>query len=237
MTKKKNSKRQEYLKKVKHHIRDLKKRGLDVDNVTKGKSLEQLAWNKKTYENFLGNKKISLSKERKEKKKKKKEITSEIKGQFEKIDQYTKNILQKNYKLPHFTQYNNKNSKELKSFLNEIKNMETLEDIAIKETQAKAKEFLINRYFKEFRLEEDIQERLTKIIKSFKGNLSDFDDFTQEIISRDFKQYTDGDEYLKYESVDDYRGYMEHTLDRVEQLVKSKYSKRLSERFINKRKN
>ena len=237
MTKKKNSKRQEYLKKVKHHIRDLKKRGLDVDNVTKGKSLEQLAWNKKTYENFLGNKKISLSKERKEKTVLKKEITSEIKGQFEKIDQYTKNILQKNYKLPHFTQYNNKNSKELKSFLNEIKNMETLEDIAIKETQAKAKEFLINRYFKEFRLEEDIQERLTKIIKSFKGNLSDFDDFTQEIISRDFKQYTDGDDYLKYESVDDYRGYMEHTLDRVEQLVKSKYSKRLSERFINKRKN
>lgn len=62
------SKRAELQKKVKHHIRDLKKRGIEVESVTSGKSVEQLAWNIKTYNNFMEQKRIALSRERKKRK-------------------------------------------------------------------------------------------------------------------------------------------------------------------------
>lgn len=56
--------RKQLLKKVKSHIKDLEKRGIDVNRVTKGKSLEQLAWSKKSYENFMKQKHNVLTRER-----------------------------------------------------------------------------------------------------------------------------------------------------------------------------
>jgi len=58
-------KRAQLQKMVKSHIRDLNKRGIDVESVTGGKSLEKLAWNQRTYNNFLEEKRIALSRERK----------------------------------------------------------------------------------------------------------------------------------------------------------------------------
>lgn len=56
--------RQQLIKKVKLHIKDLEKRGIEVDRVTRGKSIEQLAWNKRTYEKFMQQKKNVLTRER-----------------------------------------------------------------------------------------------------------------------------------------------------------------------------
>ena len=56
--------RKELLRKVKNHIKDLEKRGIDVERVTRGKSLEKLAWNKNTYEKFINQKKNVLTRER-----------------------------------------------------------------------------------------------------------------------------------------------------------------------------
>ena len=56
--------RKELLRKVKNHIKDLEKRGIDVERVTRGKSLEKLAWNKITYEKFINQEKNVLTRER-----------------------------------------------------------------------------------------------------------------------------------------------------------------------------
>lgn len=56
--------RKDLLKKVNKHIKDLEKRGIDVNRVTKGKSAEQLAWNKRTYDNFMKQKHNVLVRER-----------------------------------------------------------------------------------------------------------------------------------------------------------------------------
>lgn len=57
-------KRKQLIKKVQHHIKDLEKRGIDVERVTKGKSLEKLAWSQSTYDNFIKVKKNILANER-----------------------------------------------------------------------------------------------------------------------------------------------------------------------------
>lgn len=56
--------RKELQKKVKKHIRDLEKRGIDVERVTKGKDIKSLAWSKKTYESFMRRKQSVLQQER-----------------------------------------------------------------------------------------------------------------------------------------------------------------------------
>lgn len=62
------SKRKELLRKVNSHIKDLEKRGIDIERVTEGKSAEQLAWNKRTYDNFMKKKHNVLVRERDRKK-------------------------------------------------------------------------------------------------------------------------------------------------------------------------
>lgn len=62
------SKRKELLRKVNRHLKDLEKRGIDIERVTGGKSAEQLAWNKRTYDNFMKKKHNVLVRERDKKK-------------------------------------------------------------------------------------------------------------------------------------------------------------------------
>lgn len=231
MSSKKTSVRKQYEKKIKHHIRDLQKRGLNVENVTKGKNIEQLSWSKKTYDIFMDNKRIELRRENRTKTGLKKEVTEILKEQIKKVDRQTLNILKNNGDMVQFKDYTKMNSKELKSFIEEVKKSPSIEKKAIEITKAKAEEFLRERYFKEFKLEPELQERLDKLIDSFGSRLSDLDDFTQEITRLDFKEYTDGEDYLKYDSVDSYREHMEKMLDKVEQLIQTKYSKVLSNRF------
>ena len=57
-------KRKQLIKKVQHHIKDLEKRGIDVNRVTKGKSVEKLAWSQSSYDNFIKVKQNVLSYER-----------------------------------------------------------------------------------------------------------------------------------------------------------------------------
>lgn len=55
--------RNEYQRKVKHHIQDLIKRGIDPNLVTEGKTIESLGWNIRTYNSFMERKRIVLRKE------------------------------------------------------------------------------------------------------------------------------------------------------------------------------
>lgn len=56
--------RKQLLKKVNNHLKDLEKRGIDVNRVTGGKTAEQLAWNKRTYDKFMKQKHNVLVRER-----------------------------------------------------------------------------------------------------------------------------------------------------------------------------
>lgn len=56
--------RKQLIKKVKSHIKDLEKRGIDIQRVTKGKTIEQLAWSKNTYDKFIQQKHNVLVRER-----------------------------------------------------------------------------------------------------------------------------------------------------------------------------
>lgn len=57
-------KRKELEKKVNRHIKDLEKRGIDIERVTGGKDVKTLAWNIRTYEKFMEKKKSVLARER-----------------------------------------------------------------------------------------------------------------------------------------------------------------------------
>lgn len=56
--------RKELQRKVKNHLKDLEKRGINVNRVTQGKDVKALAWNKKTYQKFMERKQAVLQQER-----------------------------------------------------------------------------------------------------------------------------------------------------------------------------
>lgn len=56
--------RSKQVKLVEKHLKDLEKRGIDVSRATQGKSIEKLAYSKKSYKQFMERKSAILSKER-----------------------------------------------------------------------------------------------------------------------------------------------------------------------------
>lgn len=56
--------RKKQAKLVIKHLKDLEKRGIDVSRVTQGKTIEKLAYSKKSYSDFMNRKKSVLSQER-----------------------------------------------------------------------------------------------------------------------------------------------------------------------------
>lgn len=89
-------KRAKLQKLVKSHIRDLNKRGIDVETVTGGKSIEKLAWNQKSYDNFMEEKRIALSRQRKIKQRTNKNGYVFIQKDFNRVkklqDEYNKKV-------------------------------------------------------------------------------------------------------------------------------------------------
>ena len=106
--------RKQLSKKIKHHIKDLEKRGIDVSRVTGGKSIEKLAWNKRTYENFMKQKKKVLIRERDIKKR------TNANGYL---------LSEKEYKTVKSLEkaFNNKKDNELKKFINKFGKLSDVE--------------------------------------------------------------------------------------------------------------
>lgn len=100
--------RKDNQRKIKQHINDLIKRGIDPTPVTQGKTIEQLAWNSITYNNFMERKRIALRKDKKIKKQK--ETIVLVNSQGYEVNQYEYNIVKKledKYNKELTKQYNN----------------------------------------------------------------------------------------------------------------------------------
>ena len=108
-------KRKQLIKKVQHHIKDLEKRGIDVNRVTKGKSVEKLAWSQSTYDNFIKVKKNILSDERDIKKR-----TNAHGYTLSKNEYKTVRALEK--------KYNKKKESELQKYISKHGNLSEVEE-------------------------------------------------------------------------------------------------------------
>lgn len=106
--------RKELQKKVKKHIKDLEKRGIDVERVTQGKDIKSLGWSKKTYENFMKRKQSVLQQERDVKKRTNKQGYVFSRKDYKEI----KKLQDK---------FNRKKRNELKKFLEENPNISNVE--------------------------------------------------------------------------------------------------------------
>ena len=108
-------KREQLIKKVQHHIKDLEKRGIDVNRVTKGKSVEKLAWSQSSYDNFIKVKQNVLSYERDIKKR------TNAHGYTLSINEYkTVRALEK--------KYNKKKESELQKYISKHGNLSATEE-------------------------------------------------------------------------------------------------------------
>ena len=78
--------RKQLQKRVKNHIKDLAKRGIDPSVVTQGRSVQSLAWSQKSYDKFMENKRIAIRKENKKQRLQKYEkLLAEAKEAYDKF--------------------------------------------------------------------------------------------------------------------------------------------------------
>lgn len=230
------NKRQEYKKKINKHLKDLEKRGIDIIKVTKGKTIEQLSNNIKSFDKFMLDKKRVLQGERIRKTNIKKlekekvnlrEILLEQKEQAN-INKKSKNIFAQDFfkkQIPQYTDLDSVNNlhdiKVLKKKIKET-DLNTVTNILTKES---ANEFLTNRYFQTFKAYPNVKERIDNLTSAFGNNIGLLNDFMEIVTSQDFKIYTDSsqDKYSTDFDADSFESMMYQRLEHMEFLAYNRY--------------
>lgn len=206
--------RKQLQKKVTAHIKDLEKRGIDVQRVTRGKSIEQIAWNKKTYDNFINQKKNVLTRERDIKKRTNKQGYVLSEKEYRTLKKLEK-------------QMNNKKQLELKKVEKMFGNLSKIE-----------KDFLQGKAIKHLNSKEEIQLqtsfRKENYIDSYNSNidLKYFKDFVEDEI-KDFS-YLDVIDKRKEEFLNQIKDWaMNYRLGVVADSELKNHTKKMVEHFEN----
>ena len=189
------------IKKITKYIEDLVKKGLNINKVTEGKTVEQLAHSKVTYNNFMKRRKRQL--ERPKIVEESKKITEKLRTQ--KRLSYNRNIVTKKSK--NIVKYN-------MDFEPTNKNLKL-------KTKLVAHDFFY-RYFKELSLNNEDQKRINKIVNRFGRRLDLIYEFMDDTESLQFK-YPYEKELLKQGTDDEYEGHMRERLDAFEKILEVKY--------------
>lgn len=189
------------IKKITKYIEDLVKKGLNINKVTEGKTVEQLAHSKVTYNNFMKRRKRQL--ERPKIVEESKKITEKLRTQ--KRLSYNRNIVTKKSK--NIVKYN-------MDFEPTNKNLKL-------KTKLVAHDFFYT-YFKELSLFNEDQKRINKLINRFGRRLDLIYEFMEDTESLVFK-YPYEKELLKQGTDDEYEGHMRERLDAFEKILEVKY--------------
>lgn len=189
------------IKKITKYIEDLIEKGLEVLKVTEGKTVEQLAHSKVTYNNFMKRRKRQLERP--------------------KIIEESKQISE-NFKLKKRLSFNrNKITKKTKNIVKYNMDFEpTKQNIKLK-TKLVAHDFFY-RYFKELSLNDHDQKRIDKLVNRFGSRLDLIYEFMEDSESLQFK-YPYEKELLKQGIDDDYEKHMRERLKDFEKLLEIKY--------------
>lgn len=209
----------------------------DLEYLTQGKTIEQIAKNSATYEKFKYRAKFLSEKESRrktlEKMEKKSEARKEreIKTGIEKAKKQVKkqlDIIKNKYSaedyriitrvegiLPTFQGVDSpKKLRQLNREVKELNILETMEDIVKKDAEDTLKE----RYFKVFQNAVEKEERLDAIIEKLGGRMGTFNELVDHITGESFKG-SDYDKKGMYRSADEQYEVMTDRLDRIERWV------------------
>ena len=196
------------IKLIEKTIKELIKKGLDVDKATEGKDINKLAHSNKTLENFL--KRVARVKERPK-------ILQESKA----IDEKIKKRVENNKKQKNMSAKRNYISKETKNIVKYNENFKpTKRNIKLK-TQMVANEFLLT-YFKEIKLDDLGRKKINKLTNRFGNRLDLIYDFMDKVYELSFK-YPMEKEIFKSEHADEYHQMMYDRLDYFERILESDY--------------
>ena len=196
------------IKLIEKNIKELIRKGLDVDKATEGKDINKLAHSNKTFENFL--KRVARVKERPK-------ILQESKA----IDEKIKKRVEMNRKQKNMSAKRNYISKQTKNIVKYNENFKpTKRNIKLK-TQMVANEFLLT-YFKEIKLDNLARKKINKLTNRFGNRLDLIYDFMDKVYELSFK-YPMEKEIFKSEHADEYHQMMYDRLDYFERILESDY--------------
>lgn len=206
-----------YVNKV---IKEFTKKGLNVDFITQGKSIDKIAHNKKTFEIFKklvkrGRELPKIIKENKqydakfEKKKQQKEAKKEVEKVVKKRRTRTLTPQEQNRgfisnETKNFLKYNFKNTKATKLH-------------AKLKVVDEANKFL-NRYFKSVKDHDDVKKRIDKITNRLGSRLDKLYDMIDEFATYEYK-YKQDKGFMKNNMTDEYEKGLKERLNDLEDIL------------------
>ena len=189
------------IKNISKYIKDLAEKGLDILKVTEGKTVEQLAHSKVTYNNFMKRRKRQLERP--------------------KIIEESKKISEKIKKQKRLSNNRNKVTDKSHNIVRDNMDFEpTKKNIELK-TKLIAHDFFY-RYFKELSLNAHDQKRINKLVNRFGCRLDLIYKFMDDSESLQFK-YPYEKELMKQGYADEYEEHMRERLESFEKLLEIKY--------------
>lgn len=189
------------IKNVEKYIAELIEKGLDVEKVTEGKTVEQLAYSSVTYKNFMKRRKRQIDRPK-------------IVAESQKITEEIRKRVRIEYNRNKITKKSSNIIKHNENFKLNRKNLRL-------KTELVAHNFFY-KYFKELSLNDDDQKRLDKLVKRFGVRLDLIYEFMDDSESLQFK-YPYEKELLKQGYADEYEEHMRERLESFEKLLEIKY--------------
>lgn len=189
------------IKNVEKYIAELIEKGLDVEKVTEGKTVEQLAYSSVTYKNFMKRRKRQIDRPK-------------IVAESQKITEEIRKRVRIAYNRNKITKKSSNIIKHNENFKLNKKNLRL-------KTELVAHNFFY-KYFKELSLNDNDQKRIDKLVKRFGVRLDLIYEFMDDSESLQFK-YPYEKELLKQGYADEYEEHMRERLESFEKLLEIKY--------------
>lgn len=195
------------LKRVKTLLKRAEQKGLNIDKITEGKSLETLARNSKSLSNF---------EKRYERQRQLPKLKQEVKKINEKIEERSR--LREIERVRSINR--NRLSKETKNELKWNRGIkpEDIKKNILKEKTQNVVEGFLNTFFMEIKLEADAQKKMKKLVKRFGIRLDLAYEFMNYISDMSFK-YEVPKEVMKADMEEDYAKMMRDRLDEFERIL------------------
>ncbi|MGL5749004.1 MAG: hypothetical protein ACRCXT_00640 [Paraclostridium sp.] len=208
----KNFTRKKAITQVKKTLKQVEKLGLNIDKITQGKSIEQLAWSNKSYEQFK--KQVIRQKQQTKLKEEVKKIDIKIKQRAEQIRIKNQKRQKRNYISKKTQSIMKFNYDEVKPTKTNIKKIVTL----------KSDDFF-KRYFKSTSSNVELSKRVEEISRRFGNRLDLLNDFIDEVTQIDFEYEIDGMVFDKEdfisEQAEDWDDMMESRLNKMFSLLET----------------
>lgn len=240
-----------FLNKVKYRINQLAKKGLRVDKVLDGKSIEQIASNKRSYDAFEKRYKREIERPKilqevkrydtkvRNKKQRiqitlpsrdyKTELVDEIKRQKKEIgkDKYRQlSFLERTRDMPQFVMIDNIDDiDKLKRMLKEVK-ANTLKDALKQETSLYSDDFK-ERYFQELSLSPVVWKRVERLFDFLEKDFLTLQGFGDAVVKRNEMEFIDTDKAREM-GIDSYT-LMLQRLEYMEKFAITNYGYKLSD--------